>query len=328
MRVSGYRLKESQLLFMDLSIIIVNWNSVRYLRDCTDSIREYTRGISYEILVVDNASPAGDANVLEQQFTDIALIKSAENLGFAGANNLGFRDSSGDYVLFLNPDTKLNSPAINTMLQRLRSLPDAGIVGCKLLNTDLSIQTSCIQKFPTILNQVLDIDYLRNCWPNSRLWGVGPLFSNKSEPVTVEVVSGACLMIKRNVFEKVNHFSEDYFMYAEDLDLCYKVGRAGYANYYIGDATVLHYGGKSSSPKSATVMKWKSILRFCKKSRGSFYGLIFRLAMILAALVRLFIIAGMSLFGNALASKETRHSVFAKWGAILRTLLRPSSANG
>jgi GT2 family glycosyltransferase len=313
---------------MEVSIIYVNWNSVEYLRESIASVYEHTRGISFEIIVVDNASPTAGVDDLKEQFAEIMIVKSQKNLGFAGANNLGFKHSSGAHILFLNPDTKLISPAIQVMSGKLQELPNAGIVGCKLLNADLSIQTSCIQTFPTILNQVLDSDYLRNRWPNARLWGTAPLYSDRTVPASVEVISGACLMIDRDTFEKVGMFTEEYFMYAEDLDLCYQVRRAGRVNYYVGDATVIHYGGTSSVPQRATVMKWKAILRFCKKTRGPIYGFAFRLAMSVMAIVRLCAIAAMSLFGNIFGKKAATHSVFAKWGAILRTLLTPTGTNG
>jgi GT2 family glycosyltransferase len=312
---------------VDVSIIYVNWNSVAYVRESIASIYEQTRNIRFEIVVVDNASPAGGVDVLKQEFPDIVLIKSSQNLGFAGANNLGYKNSSGKNLLFLNPDTKLVSPAINLMLKRMEALPNAGILGCKLLNSDLSVQTSCIQRFPTILNQVLDADYLRFRWPNSPLYGIAPLFSSSIDPAAVEVISGACMLVKRDVFERAGLFSEEYFMYAEDLDLCYKVVSAGFVNYYSGDATVIHYGGKSSVPKSATVMKWKAIVRFCVKTRGYFYGLLFRFAMILAALVRLSIIGVLSVFGKSASGKKGQYSAAEKWKAILKTLLRESGSN-
>jgi GT2 family glycosyltransferase len=313
---------------MDVSIIIVNWNSIAYLRECIASICEHTLDISFEIVVVDNASPAGDADLLEPQFPEIRVIKSTVNLGFAGANNLGFKESTGEYVLFLNPDTKLVGSAINLMVQGIRSLPEAGVLGCKLLNTDLSIQTSCIQTFPTILNQLLDSDWLRLRWPNSELWGTLPLFSHSLKPAKVEVISGACMLVRRDVFEQVGLFTEDYFMYAEDLDLCYKVEGAGYSNYYLDTATVIHYGGKSSNREWATQMKWKSITHFCKKRRGNLYALIFRIAMASAAVVRLMAIAGVGLFGNTLGTPQSRRSASAKWRLVLGTMLAPSSKPG
>src|SRR5579872_7241306 len=215
---------------MELSIICVNWNSVDYLRECIASVYEFTRDISFEIIVVDNASSQEGVDALKEKFPEVTLIKSAKNLGFAGANNLGFRRSSGAYVLLLNPDTKLISPAINVMLEHMKSLTDAGIVGCKLLNTDLSVQLTAIQKFPTILNQVFDLEYLQLRWPRCPLWEIAPLFSTSVKVIKVEVISGACMLLRRQVFQQVGMFSEEYFMYAEDIDLNYKVKSAGFTN--------------------------------------------------------------------------------------------------
>ena len=133
---------------MKLSIIFVNWNSVDYLRDCLSSIYEFTRGVEFEIIIVDNASPEPNVDDLGKEFAAIRIEKSAQNLGFAGANNLGFLKSTGEFVLFLNPDTKLISPAINDLLEKIQTLPNAGVVGCKLLNSDGSTQLSSIQRFP------------------------------------------------------------------------------------------------------------------------------------------------------------------------------------
>src|SRR5215468_1621147 len=121
---------------MDLSIIIVNWNSTDFLQEAVASIRTHTSGIRYEIIVVDNASSAEDAARLDSAAGDTVVIRLRENLGFARANNVGFLRSSGEYALFLNPDTKLTGPAINIMMEGIEALPDAGIVGCRLLNAD------------------------------------------------------------------------------------------------------------------------------------------------------------------------------------------------
>ena len=303
----------------ELSIIFVNWNSAHYLETAITSTYSHTSGIHFEIIVVDNASPSSDADSVKKRFPEIQLMKAAVNLGFGRANNLGFQSASGQYVLFLNPDTKLVNPAINMMLDQLKSMPDRGTIGCKLLNSDLSLQTSCIQTFPTILNQVLDTDVLRKRWPASRLWGTKALYSDAVAAAKVEVVSGACLMIRREVFEKVGGFTEEYFMYAEDLDLCNKVVRAGYHNYYTGGGTVIHYGGGSSQPESATVMKWRSIIRYMVLNHSRVYALAFRAAMILAAMCRLLILAVARATSGAPASDE--FSSYTKWKAILRTLL-------
>lgn len=306
---------------MDVSIILVNWNSVDYLRECIPSIRKYTQGLSCEIIIVDNASPAADAKVIGREFSDIILIESEENLGFAGANNLGFKRSTGKYILFLNPDTKFISPVINIMLKRSQSLPDAGVLGCKLLNRDLSVQTSSIMQFPTISNELFQLEYLRLRWPD--FWGIGPLFSSSTEPAKAEVISGACMLIRRDVFEKVGMFSEEYFMYAEDMDLCYKITKAGWTNYYVGEAVAVHYAGISSPRVWQLVVKLKSMLRFSEKFYGRLYTWLFRIVLAFNAVARLTVIFWLSLF----VKKESLQSSIVKWTTTLRTLVNPSSCD-
>jgi N-acetylglucosaminyl-diphospho-decaprenol L-rhamnosyltransferase len=303
---------------MDLSIICVNWNSVDYLRECIASIHEHTQGLEFEIIVVDNASPQRDVDILKEEFPDIRILKSQENIGFAKANNCGFRHSTGEYVMFLNPDTKLMERSINIMVEAIKSLPDAGIVGCKLLNADLSVQLSSIQKFPTILNQALDAEYLQLRWPHCPLWEIAPLFSDEAKLQRVEVISGACMLLRRSVFDRVGMFSEDYFMYAEDLDLNFKVKRAGFTNYYVGGTKIIHYGGKSSSRQQvsqwSTILKHRAMRRLFRKMRGRPYEWMYRAAMGCVALGRLSILAVMFPFGDR---ESLRHSA-DKWKTILR----------
>ncbi len=312
---------------MDLSIICVNWNSVNYLRECIPSVYEHTQSISFEIIVVDNASPEGGVDALKQEFPDIVLIKSGENLGFAGANNLGFKQSKGKCILFLNPDTKLLNPAINIVLQRLQSLPNAGIVGCKLLNGDLSVQTSSIMRFPGILNQVFQAEYLRLRWPSFPLWNIGPLFSSSAEPAKVEVITGACMMMRREVFEKVGMFSEEYFMYAEDMDLCWKVSRAGFSNYYAGEGRIVHFAGVSSPREWQTIMKMRAELRLCAKFHGRYYAFLFRSVFALNAAIRLSAVTLLSLFRKDSRDKEASSGASTKYRAILKCLLTTSGNN-
>jgi GT2 family glycosyltransferase len=306
---------------MDLSIIIVNWNSLAFLRECLASVYEHIRNLSFEIIVVDNASPEGGVDTLKDKYPEVIIVKSEANLGFAGANNLGFKSSRGDYILFLNPDTLLTAGAIDILVQQAKTMADGGIIGGKLLNTDLSIQISCIQTFPTISNQLLDNEYLQMRWPNCSLWNIGPLFSKNSQPVAVEVISGACMLMKRDVFVAAGMFSEDYFMYAEDLDLCYKVARLGLKNYYVGEAEVIHHGGTSSSQNKisqwATLMKFKSIQRFCTKYHGELYGAAFRVAMGSVALGRLAILALLRTIGSA-SRKHSLDQALSKWNAVLK----------
>jgi GT2 family glycosyltransferase len=309
---------------VDLSIITVNWNSENYLRECIPSICRWTSEVSYEVIVVDNASPSGRVDSLKERFPEIKLIKSSKNLGFSGANNLGFRHSTGDYVLFLNPDTKLNSPAIDIMMRQMKGLPDAGIVGCKLLDADLSVQMSSIMKFPSIWNTILQVEYLRVRWP--KLWGIGVLFSASAEPAEVEAISGACMLLRREVFQQLGMFSEEYFMYSEDIDLCYQTIRAGLKNYHLGSATIVHFGGKSSPRAWQTAMKTRAELHFCQKNYGRFYSFLFRVAMIINASTRLMLLAAMRLFARVFRVRNALDSTCLRWSVILRTLVTSGSS--
>jgi N-acetylglucosaminyl-diphospho-decaprenol L-rhamnosyltransferase len=294
---------------------------VRYLRECIASIYEYTRGVDFEVIVVDNASPERDVETLKAQFPDINVIISDENMGFARANNLAFRHSSGKYLLFLNPDTQLVTPAITLMLEQARSLSNAGIVGCKLLNSDLSIQTESIQTFPTLLNQLLDIEYIRLRWPACPLWQIAPLFKDIDGPARVEVISGACQLLKREVFEAAGQYSEDYFMYAEDIDLNYKVARLGLGNYYVGNAITIHHGGRSSTQQTvsqwATRMKFRAMMIFFRKTRGRMYAILYRAGMAFAAASRVSVL--MLAFPLVDIDRKNRVRVAtAKWRTVLK----------
>jgi GT2 family glycosyltransferase len=310
---------------MELSIIIVNWNSLAYLRACLTSLYREIRGISFEVIVVDNASPERGIDSLQSEFPAMVLIKSEVNLGFAGANNLGFRRSSGNYVLFLNPDTEIVGDAIQVMLEQSRLRPDAGIVGCKLLNTDRSVQLQSIQKFPTILTSVLDAEYLLLRWPHCPLWDIQPLFQENVKVIKVEVIPGACMLLKREVFEKVGMLSEDYFMYGEDLDLNYKLKHANYNNYYVGQAAIIHHGGRSSVQQKvsqwAIIMRHQAMLEYYRKTRGLVYKSMYRAAIGCTAAVRLVILTLMFPLGNIVWERKSLRASTAKWKAVLNWAL-------
>ena len=309
---------------MELSIIIVNWNSKDYLRKCLQSIYLGKVEISFEIVVVDGGSYDGCGEMLEIEFPSVLFIQSEKNIGFAKANNLGYERSRGDCLLFLNPDTEVTASSIQTLHRALCALSDAGLVGAKLLNTDGSIQTSCVQRFPTVFNQLFDSNLLRKAFPGSTFWGTHVLSSQAREPVAVEVLSGACLMIRRSTFESIGRFSKDYFMYAEDLDLCYKSAQAGLKNYYVPTAIITHHGGGSAQPsKSAfsSVMMTESVYRFLKKFRGSPYGLSYRMSLSLFAVLRLLLLLIVFPVRFLQGKFAAARGSVRKWLAILRWTL-------
>lgn len=275
---------------MELSIIIVNWNSKDYLQKCIASILDSKIEATYEIVVIDGGSFDGSGEMLRQCYPQVKFIQSEINVGFAKANNIAFKASSGSYVLFLNPDTQVVVPAIDILFEQMQKLLKVGAIGCKLLNADGSIQTSCIQSFPTILNQLLNSEFLRALFPKSRLWGMELLFSATNEPAEADMLSGACIMMRRETFKQVGCFSEEYFMYAEDVDLCYKVKQAGYRNYYVPNAKIFHFGGGSSQQKPSdfsVVMMRDSTWRFLRKTRGELYGSWYRCSMLISAIGRI-----------------------------------------
>ena len=305
---------------MDVSIIIVNWNSAAFVGKCISSIIAQTCHLEYEIIVVDSASYDGCGEMLARDFPQVVFIQSKENVGFAKANNMAFAHARGRMLLLLNPDTELAGPTIEIMASQLESLQDAGLAGCPLVNTDSTLQTSCVQAFPTILNQLIGLDFLITRFPRCPIWGKAPLFSSSERPAEVDAVSGACMLLPREVFAEVGLFSPEFFMYSEDIDLCLKVRNSGRKVYYIPKATVVHHGGKSagtSSGKFSNVMFVESLWRYLRKNRGRAYGVFYRVSIGSAAVVRLgFILLGWSL-GGMIFNRARLEKARAKWKNIL-----------
>ncbi len=307
---------------MDLSIIIINWNSAEFVRHCLRSIGENTRGIDLEVIVIDNGSFDSCQAMILHEFPGVLFYQMNDNLGFARANNYGSEMASGDYLLFLNPDTETIDDAIGGMLSTIKSLPDAAALGCKLLNSDGSMQTSCVQQFPTILNQLADSDVL-NRWLS--LLPGGSAHSSKVGPAKVEMISGACLMIRKSIFDQVGRFDPEYFMYAEDLDLCYKAYQAGYANYYAGAYSIVHHGGGSSHKRKensyANIQMRESMFKFLEKTRGKLYAGLYRKAMLLNGIVRFGLLSLADAATQLIGQGPRYRSSLIKWKGIIRWTL-------
>ena len=172
----------------ELSIIIVNYNSADFVLACVRSICEQRCTVAYEVIVVDNASYDGCSERLAQYYPHVIFVQSQSNLGFGRANNLGARHASGEVLLFLNPDTEVRDRAVDCLYEHFQKLEKPGAVGCRLLNSDGSLQKSCVQALPTVLNQVLDADWLEQLFSKSDFWGTAALYLNRIEPSKVLVV--------------------------------------------------------------------------------------------------------------------------------------------
>ena len=317
---------------MLLSIIIVNWNSTAFLLTCLETVYSQTGGIDFETIVVDNASAEDCAAALSVHFPKVRCVKSEKNLGFAGANNLGFHHTRGEYLLFLNPDTEILGGAISTLLGHLAALRDAGAIGCKLLNSDLTVQTSSILRFPTIGNQIFSFEFLRLKLPRLPFWGIRPLFSAAGGPQEIEAISGACILVRREAFEKIGGFATEYFMYAEDVDLCYRIRKSGYKLYFTADASIIHHGGQSTKKakvKNANILLMKeATYRFLKTWRGDRYARSYKIAFSLAALLRLFVLAAFFPIAQCIGKGRRIRWTFAKWHTVLMWALGIRRAPG
>jgi len=284
----------SSINLMDLSIIIINWKSAAFTRQCLASIYTNAAELTCEVIVVDNASYDGCGEMVEKEFPQTIFLQSEHNLGFARANNLAFAQSKGKNVLFLNPDTEIQGPALQSLVAGLEAIPDAGMVGARLLNSDFTLQTTCVVALPTILNQALNSNYLRKTFPRWPLWGMAPLFCEGTTVVPVEAISGACMVGRREALEQVGAFSTDYFMYAEDMDLCLKIAKAGWKIYYVPEARIVHHAAGSSSSRDegnfSTIMTRESLIQFLELHRGRRYANLYRFSVALVALCRLFLL--------------------------------------
>lgn len=304
----------------DLSVVIVNWNSAAYTLGAIESVHATARDLDHEILVVDNASTDDSRETLARPLPRTTVIHSPVNLGFARANNLAARRARGRTLLFLNPDTRVVPGALQHLLAALDAAPDVGAVGARLLNGDGSVQTSCVRPFPTIVNQALDAEWLRARLPALPLWGTKALWvPPQAGPVDVDTVSGACLMLSRELFERVGGFSEEYFLYAEDTDLCHKTWQVGFRVCHVPAARVVHYGGGSSGQQetdgTATVVMRESVHRFLRKTRGPAYAALFRHTTQAAAVARILLLGAAVLLPRERGA--TRASM-RKWRRILR----------
>jgi N-acetylglucosaminyl-diphospho-decaprenol L-rhamnosyltransferase len=310
---------------MSLSIIIVNWNSANFVKACLTKIYEHAIHLPVEIIVIDNASHDDCEGMIVSRFPSVLFIKSDENLGFSRANNVAFRQSTGDLVLFLNPDTEVYDGAIERMTKVLIETPEAGVVGARLLNSDGTVQMSCIQKFPSIVGILMDSDCLRRWWPQLPLWGMQPLLSEGKVPSEVEAISGACQMVRRKAFERVSMYTTDYFMYAEDVDLCLKMNRLGLRNLYVPDALVKHHGGQSSN--AVVVSGWSAILmreswkRFFEQHRSRRYARMFQATVVLQAALRITLLSLAMLVPAVVGRGQQLVLVRKKWTSILRWAL-------
>ena len=235
---------------MKLSVIIVNYKVKHYLEQCLRSVAEASRGIAVEVIVVDNASGDGSVEYLRERFPDVTIIASEENLGFARANNLAIRNSHGQYVLLLNPDTIVAEETFSDFISFMDSTPDAGGCGAYMLHTDGSFAPESRRGLPTPFVAFCKMSGLASLFPKSRTLGRYYMrYLNENEVNRIEIMSGAFMFLRRDALDKAGLLDEDFFMYGEDIDLSYRILKAGYNNYFL-PSRILHYKGESTVKSS------------------------------------------------------------------------------
>ena len=225
---------------MDISIIIVNWNTQKLLRDCLQSINDTVRDVTFEIIVVDNASEDGSVLMLREEFPGVTLIENRDNRGFGAANNQAFAIMRGTYALLLNTDIVLTDNAIYELFSFMETHPDTAMACGQLLNRDGSKQNS-IANFPTLLTLMANISFLEYLFPKR--------FPSKrykhAEPIEIESAIGACLIVRKKAMDKVGIFDERYFFFFEETDWAYRMCSAGWKIYHVPSAMIYHLQGQS-----------------------------------------------------------------------------------
>ena len=250
------------------SIIIVSYNVREFLEQALLSLREALKNFAHEIIVVDNASSDGSQAFLKRHFPAVLLIENSDNLGFARANNIGLEKSRGKYICLLNPDTIVSKDTFAALAAFFESHKEAGMVGAKVLNPDGSLQLACRRSFPTPWVAFTKIVGLARLFPKSRLFGRYNLtFLDPERVAEVEAISGSFMLLRRQVVESVGGLDEDFFMYGEDLDWCYRIRKAGWKIYYVPDTQIIHFKGESSkkSPFQQRRLFYEAMRLFVRK---------------------------------------------------------------
>jgi len=308
-----------------LSIIIVNYNVKEFLRNCINSICASLTTKGYEIIVIDNNSSDNSVEMLKNEFPQVKLIENKENRGFAAANNQGISISKGRYILLLNPDTIVLPNALDTMMAFLDSHPKVGALGCRILNPDGTLQSSC-RNFPSLLMIFFENIALYKLFSKSRVISKYYLrYWDHNKNRAVDWVLGACLMVRREVIDMVGLLDENFFMYGEDADWCKRINKQGWEVFFIPEAQIIHYGSQSSKLQQVQnlIELHKSRQLFFKKHYGRITASLGRIIYGLGVFLRL--MSCISLFvltGGEERTKE-RLRVFS---AIFRWYIRTSKS--
>lgn len=279
---------------MQLSVIIVNYNVKHFLEQCLCSVQKAIAGIPAEIIVVDNCSADNSVYYLQPKFPSVPFIVNTENLGFAKGCNIGLKKAKGKFILFLNPDTILPEDCFQKCISFLESHADAGALGIKMLDGRGKFLKESKRAFPSPMTSLYKLFWLSRLFPRSKVFSkyhLGHL--NENENHEVDVLAGAFLMVKKEVLEKVGSFDEIFFMYGEDVDLSYRIQKAGYKNYYFADSSMIHFKGESTRKGSMNYVRmfYNAMSIFVRKHYSGSRAGLFNILIHIAIWIRAFLSA-------------------------------------
>jgi GT2 family glycosyltransferase len=268
---------------MILSVVIVSYNVKYFLEQCLSSLKKAVEGISLpdsstEVFIIDNASSDGTPDFLEPLFPDFHFIRNEENKGFAKANNLVIPLCNGEFILFLNPDTILAEDSLDTCISFFRNHGDAGAAGVRMIDGAGRFLRESKRGFPYPATSFFKLTGLSRLFPRSKIFSsyyMGHLDEKSTQ--RVDILSGAFMMIKRSVLNQTGSFDEQFFMYAEDIDLSYRIDKAGFKNYYLPATTIIHFKGESTQKDFRYVKMFYSAMQLFMKKHFRNKGFSFRI---------------------------------------------------
>jgi len=310
----------------DLSIIVVSWNTKDLLADCLNSVIANSRDLSLQIIVVDNGSADGSAAMVRSKFSNVQLIENQANLGFAAANNLALPLCTAEYVLLLNPDTRIIGQALSILAEFLREHPQVGAVGPKVVHPLSRFRTLSCGHQPTIRTVFNHYFFLSRLFPESPAFRGYQLLMgvHDREPRAVEWLSGVCLMVRRQVIEQVGPLREDWFMYAEDLEWCERISAGGWELVHVPAAIVEHHQGASVQQNEAVHTMWVQSLKqyFVMRTQAThLQSLVFSMVLSMGLLFR-----AVLYWGQGLVARQDRRMWQAEsrrfWAYALAALQR------
>lgn len=296
-------IRQDLLDYPKVSIIILNWNGLKDTIKCLESLKKITY-LNYEVIIVDNGSKGNDVEVLSREFGDyIYIIKNDKNYGFTKGNNIGIRlafKKSADYILLLNNDTVVRPNFLSGLVKIAESNPRIGIVGPKILNFDGSLQFSCwkYHSYFNVFNEHLLFNFFGNAYKHLNIKNIRE----------VDVVSGACMLFRKKVFDKVGLLDEKMFMYTEETDICYRAKKNGYKIIYYPDCSIIHYGGQSSKQSQLLniINLYRSRTIFFRKHYSRFKALVLEKFLMWGLLERILLLNVKKFFTR---NRKTRESI-------------------